>query len=191
MVSLGIDIDQRCAVSSFSLRDINNIPAALQSRLQWTLWRQFSRAGKTAKVPWSVYDKPASSTDSSTWHDFETAVVQYREGYHAGLSFALVDGGGIVGVDFDGCRDPETGEVDEWAMRWLRQLPGYAEISPSGTGVKLFVRSNILLRKGINKKLDLPAKYGKSPGIEVYSGRRFFAVTGQALPGFAGGLIDE
>jgi hypothetical protein len=47
---------------------------------------------------------------------------------------------GIAGIDLDGCRDPTTGEIAEWAMKIVRSINSYTEISPSGTGVKIFCR---------------------------------------------------
>lgn len=38
--------------------------------------------------------------------------------------------------DFDGCRDPETGEVDPRVMEEVVRLDTYTEISPSGTGLR-------------------------------------------------------
>lgn len=161
-----------------------NVPEAMQHERQWILWRSIVRGGKLTKVPWSVYDQPASSTAPETWHDWECAVIQYRPTYHAGLGFVFRENGGFAGIDLDGCRNPETGEIDEWAWVTIDRFKTYAEISPSGTGVKLFMRCSRSISKGINKKLDMPAKYGKTPGIEVYTHGRYFAVTGNVIRGY-------
>ena len=44
----------------------------------------------------------------------------------------------LVGVDLDSCRDPNTGAIPEWAQEIITRFNTYAEVSPSGTGVKLF-----------------------------------------------------
>ena len=162
------------------------VPQAMQDVRQWILWRMVERGGKPVKLPWSVYDAAASSTDPETWHDYECAVMRYREGYHAGLGFVFAEGGGYGGCDLDGCRDPQTGVIDQWAWRYIDRLRGYTEISPSGTGVKIFFRTSKASPKGMNRKLDLPAKHGKTPGVEVYTQGRYFAVTGQVVRGYEG-----
>ena len=73
----------------------------------------------------------------------------------------------FAGVDLDKCRDPQTGELEGWAKKIVRGLDGYAEASPSGTGVHVIVRA-----KAPNRRRGR---------IEAYSSERFFTVTGVAL----------
>src|SRR5262249_52810503 len=90
----------------------------------------------------------------------------------------------FAGVDLDGCRDPDTGELADWAKRVLAELSSYAEVSPSGTGVKVFVLARHELEG--NKR---PFHSGE---VEVYDRGRFFVVTGQPLrgpPGPPGGRL--
>ena len=77
------------------------------------------------------------------------------------------------GIDLDACRNPETGEITKLARQIIDRMDSYSEISPSGTGVKIFIRGVVpgLRRKNPKKK------------IEVYDRRRFFVVTGHHLPG--------
>ena len=44
----------------------------------------------------------------------------------------------IAGVDLDACRDAETDSLSPWAAEMKARFGTYAEVSPSGTGVKLF-----------------------------------------------------
>ena len=163
-----------------ALRHISNVPNDMQNEVAWVLWRSIQCNGKARKVPWSVYDKAASSTDSTTWAAFDTVVEKLREGYHAGIGFVFAEDSLFCGVDLDGCRNPRTGEIDEWAIPWINALNSYTEVSPSGTGVKVFCQSSLSL-KGINQKIDQPNRYGKEPGIEVYTSGRYFTVTGQVV----------
>ena len=56
----------------------------------------------------------------------------------AGFGFVLdADRDGIVGVDLDGCRDPTSGRIAPWAQKIIQSLRSYAEVSPSGAGVKI------------------------------------------------------
>jgi putative DNA primase/helicase len=74
----------------------------------------------------------------------------------------------FCGVDLDGCRDPETGEMEHWAKEIVEALSSYAEVSPSGRGVHIIAKG----------KAPTPFKRDR---IEMYSIERFFTVTGQVL----------
>jgi putative DNA primase/helicase len=39
----------------------------------------------------------------------------------------------------DKCRDPETGEIAEWAWRIIETINSYTEVSPSGKGIHIIV----------------------------------------------------
>src|SRR5690606_23560882 len=86
----------------------------------------------------------------------------------------------FIGIDLDGCRDPETGDLEPWAAAVYSRFSGtYAEVSPSGTGIKIFARTTHTwdTRNQIDATAD--NKYGKTPQIEVYQAGRFFCVTGE------------
>ena len=94
----------------------------------------------------------------------------------------------IAGIDLDGCRNPLTGDVDDWAVEIVKQFDSYTEVSPSGTGLKIFC-----LHSGAGS-YDQPwtqfaldgAQFGKAAGIEVYiGGTRYFCVTGKRVQGFS------
>lgn len=163
------------------------VPQELQDVNQWVLWKLVIRDGKEIKMPWSVYDQPAKSNDASTWSTFECAVMRYDEQKHAGIGFVFAVGDGFAGVDLDSCRDPETGAIAKWAQDHIDEANSYTEISPSGTGVKIWLKSELHLPKGRNIKLDHPpsVRGGKKPGIEIYTQERYFAVTGHVIRGFA------
>jgi len=139
---------------------LENIPEELRQRPQWVVHKE--------KVPYIAGGVGrASSTDSLTWRTFEEAVQALRTGRYDGIGFVFSSGDPFAGVDLDKCRDPETGELEEWAEKIVAAFGGYAEASPSGTGVHIIVRG-----KAPNKK--------RGP-IEAYSSERFFTVTGEKL----------
>jgi putative DNA primase/helicase len=76
-----------------------------------------------------------------------------------------------TGIDLDHCRAPETGAIAPWAQQIITFLNSYSEVSPSGTGVKIFVQAT-LPGGGVNKHF-----------IEMYDRGRFFTVTGWHIPG--------
>ncbi len=147
---------------------LDNIPEEMRQYDHWLVWKLEKRDGKLTKMPYIAGGVGrASSTDSRTWRTFEEAVEAFKTGRYNGIGFVFSSGDPFTGVDLDKCRDPETGELEDWAAAIVRKLGGYAEASPSGTGVHIIVRS-----KAPNKKR------GK---VEAYSSERYFTMTGQAL----------
>jgi putative DNA primase/helicase len=144
----------------------------------WVCWRYEQRTGehKAAKVPYDPRGgRRASHSDSRTWRTFEEAVTAYGNGGYDGIGFMFSSGDPFTGVDLDGCRKPETGELEEWAERVIGGLGGYAEASPSGGGVHVIIRGR--LPEGVNHKVK-----GSAGGtIEAYSERRFFTMTGRVV----------
>jgi len=49
----------------------------------------------------------------------------------------------LVGLDFDKCIDPATGQIDLAVKGDLDKLNTYCEPSPSGTGVRAFAYGDI------------------------------------------------
>lgn len=161
-----------------------NIPHDLRALNQWVLWHR-TASGGLDKVPARVTGGNASSTDPETWGTWQEASAVVTCGNAAGVGFVFATGGGFVGIDFDGCRDKATGKMAEWAREAIITLDSYAEVSPSGTGVKVYCRGTSPFPTGRNVKLPtMPVMSpDKSPGLEVYDHGRFFAMTGERLKG--------
>lgn len=105
-----------------------------------------------------------------TWRAFEEALISYERDGHDGIGFVFSDADPYVGIDLDGCRNPETGGVEPWAQKIVdRVREGYIEASPSGTGIHIIVEG--AMRNGGMRK---------GP-IEMYSRGRFFTMTGKVL----------
>src|SRR5215218_2875098 len=148
--------------------NLDCFPEELRQRRQWVVWKLEERDGKPTKVPYIAGGSgKASSTDSLTWRSFEEAVQALETGRYNGIGFVFSSGDPFAGVDLDDCRDPETGELEEWAAKIVEAFGSYAEVSQSGTGVHIIVKG-----KAPNKKR------GK---VEAYGLERFFAMTGQVL----------
>src|SRR5580700_6381440 len=149
------------------------IPNRLLS-LPWVGWRSIPITGKAkpAKVPINprTGDR-ASVTNPRTWGDFSDAAVAVNRFQLDGYGVILTPQAGLTGVDLDNCHDPISGALDEQASLILDMLPGtYAERSPSGRGVRMFV-------EGL-----LPSGSGHRVGnLEVYCDKRFLSVTGAIL----------
>ena len=159
--------------SAPELPDFGAVPGELKARRQWVNWRYEERAGERTKVPYQPSGRRARTDDLATWAGFSEAREALGGGGFAGLGFVFSDADPYVGVDLDKCRDPQTGEIATWAREVLAALPGYAEASPSGTGVHVITRGSVT--RSIARIVPGGGK------IEVYARRRYFTVTGVAL----------
>lgn len=162
-----------------SNNNYSNIPEILRQKKAWGLWRYELRSTKDGKkeltkVPHHpITFSMAKSNKPYTWTSFETAKEWlYRKKYHRleGLAFFIIDD--IVGVDLDDCRNPDTGEIDSQVQEIIKLFGSYSEISPSGTGIRIFCRGK------------LPPKDRRNGRYEIYdkSSPRFLTVTGNHLP---------
>lgn len=164
--------------------DFDKIPLQLRERPQWVLWKDIERDGQPTKVPFQVNGKPAKTSDPNTWSTFALVRDTYfATGQDAGVGFVFADTDHFCGIDLNGCRDPDTGIIAEWAASIIRDFGTYAEISPSQTGVKLFCIGVLPVRTGKNIKLPQfqNENIDKVPGVEMYDHGRYFAVTGMRL----------
>jgi putative DNA primase/helicase len=155
------------------------VPAELRNLRQWVLWRMEQRKGKQTKVPYQADGEPASSTDPETWTRFDRACYASETRDFSGIGLVFSADDPYLGIDFDHVLDPETGELQPWAADIIEALDSYAEISPSGTGIKVWVRATMPGPR--RKQTKLPADWQAGPGaaVELYDRERYFTVTGQ------------
>ncbi|MCI0376095.1 MAG: hypothetical protein L0215_00665 [Gemmataceae bacterium] len=163
----------------------DSVPDELKQLNHWVVWSfEWSEHRDKSKAKWSKVLKNArtgrnaSSTNSSTWATLEVALDRYRRGGYDGIGFVFADDDPFAGVDLDGCRHPETGELATWALEIVSSFGTYTEVSPSGTGVKLYCRAR------------LPAGRNRRGPVEIYDRARYFATTGIRLDGTPATLSD-
>ena len=142
-----------------------SIPEELKVRPQWVVWKAVG--DKPDKVPYSPRTgRRASSTDLLTWGTFEKALQVCENGEYAGVGFVFSSADPYTGIDMDNCVG-EDGEIALWALEIVRYFDSYTELSATGTGLHIIVRGDVPNhRKG---------------GVEVYSSKRFFTVTGHVV----------
>jgi hypothetical protein len=139
---------------------------------QWVCWRYEERGGKLTKVPICPHTVELAAVDRpETWGTYEEALRASNEHDHDGVGFVFTEVDLYAGIDLDKCRNPETGEIDDWAREAILQLNTYTELSPSGTGVHIILKGK------------LPHGGRRKDRIEMYDSGRFFAMSGQHLPG--------
>ena len=158
------------------------LPPALQpfaAENRWVVWKLVkNRKGKLTKPPYRA-DAPhqhAKCDDPSTWCDLPTAMQAYSQDLCDGIGFALM-GSDYGAFDLDDCRDAKTGDLIPWAQDKIERSKSYAEVTPSGEGVRI-----IGIAKGdhMHRKFDVPNANGAS--VELYrKAERFITVTGREL----------
>jgi hypothetical protein len=157
---------------------LDRIPVSLRTCPQWVGWRYITRGGKQTKAPVSPLGSGlADSTSADTWGTFDQAVAACQtDNTLAGIGFVFTADDPYCGVDLDNCID-DQGKLKPWAEVFVCQLNSYCEISPSGDGVKVFLKANKPSRRCRKKYED-----GE---VEIYDRDRFFTVTGRQLDGTA------
>jgi len=146
----------------------DNVPDELKSDEAWVCCDE-NKVPLVATRSGAVF--AASSTDAKTWRSYEDAYEAWLENEwsYAGVGRVIRDIEDLVGIDLDKCLDPETGELIPWAATILERLGSYREVSPSLTGVKVWVRAPSITRAHVK------------PGLEIYPRGRYFTVTGLVL----------
>ena len=119
---------------------LDNIPEELKARRQWTLWKTINRAGKLTKVPFRITGNEGDSSDPSAWSNYTEVVEAYQRGGYDGIGFTFDVLDPYAGVDLDHCIS-EDGSILPKAKAILDKLNSYSEISPSGKGIKIFLKA--------------------------------------------------
>lgn len=167
---------------------VQNIPQTLREVDQWLCWKivveidQKTGERKKRKVP--IHPRSglqASVTDPSARTSFDTAFAFYQSHNDlTGVGFVFTPDDPYAGVDLDHCLDAQGGFV--WGREIVAGLNTYSEISPSGRGIKLFLKARKPDDANCRKDGFGPDRKGK---VEVYDRARFFTVTGQRLDAYS------
>lgn len=160
------------AVSLFEWVHINIIDApqvrrpieelSLPDERCWVNWRLEERDGKQTKVPYRPDGRKASSTNPQDWSSYaEVSAVQES---FSGIGIVLT--GSLLGIDIDHC--VVGGEVSSEVAALVEKAGTYTEISPSRTGLHLYIR--------LTEPMELERnRYGN---YECYTSGRYLTVTG-------------
>src|SRR5208282_6888215 len=151
--------------------------AEFKAQPNWMLWRHETRNGRRTKVPYAAIGGAGKTNDSTTWTTYEAALASlgHKRSYD-GLGFVVT--GGNVLIDLDGCRDPTTESIEPWAAEIVSLLNAPTEISVSGRGLHVYVKSHDVR--------SLRRMFGtgeQKRAIEIYAGGRYAAITFNQLRG--------
>ena len=160
----------------------DEIPEKLREREQWVCWQYHwdtDRDEWTKKPVNAGAGSYVSSTDPATWNDYGTALAYHeRDGTDTdGIGFVVSENDLVVGLDLDDCRDATIGDLEAWAEDLLDDVETYAEVSPSGTGLRLF-GFGFVPDGGTRADVE-----GADGHIEMYETGRYLTVTGHHIEG--------
>ena len=153
-----------------------NFPDELKALSNVAIWEPVWNEAreKWEKKPrlWSEPSRNASPTDWNTWTTFcqATEISRTSDGRY-GVALMMNLESGITGFDFDNCRNPDTGEIAQWAVDIIARVDSYTEISPSGRGIRIFAKGH------------KPGNRCRTGDFEMYDQKRMLTVTGNHLYG--------
>jgi hypothetical protein len=134
-------------------------------------WRYEFHAGRWTKVPYQPDGRHARSTDPSTWSSFEDVQIAYDTRSFDGVGVVLDGSDGLVGWDFDHCLGVDGAITVPEVGDYVHQLDSYTEVTPSGTGLRVFVNAS------------LPPGGRKRGNSECYDNARYLTLTGWHFDG--------
>jgi hypothetical protein len=172
--------------------NFDRMPEELKRRPNWVLWVAVWNGSKWTKRPIQRSGFGASTTNPKHWSSFEDArgayeravergYIEFREKQKpiqripvGGVGFVFdnqtdEDGFVLAGIDFDQVVRPGKG-IASFAAERVKRIASYYEASVSGTGLHVIV-----------KAYPLPSGIAHN-GVELYTGGRFFTMTGRTRP---------
>jgi hypothetical protein len=146
----------------------NFLVPQLKAYDQWVSWKEVSdKKGKIRKIPFGVMvETCASVTDPKTWGKYQDFSSKTKK-----RGFVLTANDPFVVIDLDHCIkhfDSHDWKLSDYATKIVFYLRSYTEISPSGTGVHIWMKG------------ELPAAIKKAE-FEIYSDKRYITVTENPL----------
>lgn len=149
-------------------------PDALRELKGWLVWhwRQKPGSPKPSKMPYYVSGKVRTGThgseaDRASLVTFEEAKAFAEKNDFAGVGLALMPEFGVTALDFDNC--VKDGVIDPRVEELT--LGTYAELSPSGNGIRAFVL-------GVSPDHKDSTPEDGSFGFETFHAKGFVTFTG-------------
>jgi len=177
------------------------IPSKFTSKDRWLNWLYAEGEQKRAVAYWERKSlKPVKGYKEKTasfeqarrfvdWEPYHVSRVSHDGwGNSVGLFFHLPEEpsrDGIVFVDLDNVRNPDTGALHPFAIELLDRSDTYAQVSTSGTGIHVFFEGRLPAgHTAVQSELEETDAF---PGaeIEIYHKDRLVAMTGDRIEGSA------
>ncbi len=145
------------------------IPPEMKATDQWLGWNWTkNEKGRFDKPPYSIRTgHQHSKTDRSMYVSFAEAAAAAER--FDGLGFAFTPDDDFAFIDLDKCINTGSMEISADARYIVELANSYTEISPSGTGLKIYI---------ISKMPDDHRCQDEAKGFEVYHQGAYSCVTG-------------
>jgi hypothetical protein len=150
----------------------------------WSLWRAVEKTDKegrtkVTKPPMRPDGRYASPSDPDTFTALQTCLdtLAANGGQFSGVGVRLPDW--ACALDCDGVMEENRpGTLNPWVRAWVDKLRSYCEITPSGTGIRIYVRYTGERLERTKFKIPDGAGY-----IEIYAkANHFVTVTNNPFP---------
>lgn len=141
----------------------------IKKEKRWVVWMMEEVKGRVTKVPYTVSGKRASSTNPDDWTTYAKAKAALAN-FGSGVGVIFTPEETLLGIDIDHVLEHRKliGEKADTISALVKDANTYAEISPSGTGLHLYL--------GITESFRLTGGNKHQP-FELYTSGRFFTWT--------------
>ena len=161
--------------------DLHHLPAALAPLVKlrhWVLWRFEKKGDDWTKVPKQPNGSNASNDNPATWSSYKDVIAVADK--FDGIGFCLL-GTDIAAFDIDKCR---TSDLHPWASDLVTKCSSYAEVTPSGTGLRI-------IGYGTGSEVHRKQPVADGVSLETYrKTKRYITITGNQLPNTPQQLVN-
>lgn len=161
--------------------NFDNIPSELKQYGLFCTWKLDDRG----KIPYNPVTKTlAKSNNKNTFHSYQQILPFLSEYYQIDESGKILGGlglgifNGYSAIDIDDCRDPKSGELSALANDVIQFCSSYTEISPSGKGIRIILKTPTLINK------ETHYINNRNNGLEIYisdNTNKYVTITGNVL----------
>jgi AAA domain len=176
--------------------ELQNVPAELRASHRWLVWKKSAQINpktkKFGKEPYDLKTGHLKDRREAARYSLQEVGAAIEAGQFSGVG--LFSSGRLIGIDFDLC--VEGGKIVKPEVQAaLAKLQSYTEISPSETGIRVWVLGDAPRdpKKGDKNPLGLNKLAVKEDLIEIYPdspSSNFLTVTGWRVPEYPAEVRD-
>jgi hypothetical protein len=137
----------------------------LKTLKQWVVWRYEVVHGENTKVPYQANGARAATNRPDDWMSYEQAAQLVQAYPQLGLGFVLTEQDDFACIDLD-AKKPNSEYKQQAQQQILDTFNSYAEMSPSGKGLHIWVKG----------KIPDGARFDDIE-VEIYSSNRYITIT--------------